>query len=149
MGFSTDPTNPMRPLTTGADRIAPFYDFRPDRLDFVTSSQYYSYIDAYDVRRTMGVKRPYIYFGSGRMGNDYRNYSINCGGQYGSQLAYRAASSTGDVYYNPDSFQIICAGRDGYFGGGPYWTPGRPNAEGSPGYDDMTNFYDKKLGIAP
>jgi hypothetical protein len=42
------------------------------------------------------------------------------------------------VYYNPDSFQIICAGRDGYFGGGPFWTPGRPNAEGSPGYDDMT-----------
>jgi prepilin-type N-terminal cleavage/methylation domain-containing protein len=62
-------------------------------------------------------------------------------------------------FHKADSFQIICAGKDRVFGPGGYWAPsqgvsgmsstqptGVPGVTGAPGGDDLTNFYDSKLG---
>jgi prepilin-type N-terminal cleavage/methylation domain-containing protein len=60
------------------------------------------------------------------------------------------------VYQKPNSFQIISAGADMFFGPGTvpgnpqFWTPNSAptmNPQGSPGYDDLSSFTGALLGI--
>lgn len=142
LGFSTDPIDPMKPVAPGGDHIAPFYDFQIHRLDYLSSGQYFSYIDAYDHRRSLGVKRPYLYFSSGRRGNHYQE-------NHGEKFGVKPYRDTPSTYYKPDAFQIICAGDDGEFGPGGLWTPATASKvypPGSPGSDDRSNFHPRLLG---
>ena len=50
-------------------------------------------------------------------------------------------------YYNPDSGQLISAGADGKFGPGGLWAPATAMSVPVVGRDDVTNFYDKLMGI--
>jgi hypothetical protein len=48
------------------------------------------------------------------------------------------------AYWNPNSFQIISAGKDQAFGPGGLW--GTNNPASGPGADDISNFSSSKLG---
>jgi len=48
-----------------------------------------------------------------------------------------------NVYWEPKSFQIICAGKDGQFGPGGLYTAGSASGVGR---DDRASFHDKILG---
>jgi hypothetical protein len=122
-----------------------------------------------------GLDKPYAYFSSGTRSNGYNAY-VGIGSDClslatpqailpspyngwptppGPPLAY--AQNTGQPtyqYYKADTFQIISAGKDRVFGPGLYWVPsmgasGMSNAGAAPGVDDLTNFYDSKLGVTP
>jgi hypothetical protein len=190
-GFSTNQSNPAQ---IGGDRVPPFFEFKSNRLvplsqwafntqggNQLLLSDFYAYLDGYG-------KTPYAYFSSYKTMNGYNRYfSIvppspwviqgisDC--QSLSVWPYAQALAPLAVYYNPQSFQIISAGKDLSFGPGsnpnlpypppPYGTPPYASAPGTPppystwapsyatvdypqgsfGYDDIANFYDRLLGV--
>jgi prepilin-type N-terminal cleavage/methylation domain-containing protein len=138
-GFSNGP-NPALP---GGDRFGPFFDFKLNRLvdpGRATSPGYRVYIDAYG-------RSPYVYFSSYKVRNGYTRYAgLGSDCSLVPQGPYNDGAGN---YYNPDTFQIISAGRDTVFGPGGPWTPATAPAIAPAGKDDMANFYDKFLGIPP
>jgi prepilin-type N-terminal cleavage/methylation domain-containing protein len=85
--------------------------------------------------------------------NAYASYPLSPTGTWA--YAQSAAPSPG-VYLNPNSYQIISAGADGFFGygsnpaGPAFWTPQNApvmNAQATPGYDDQSNFTGSLLGV--
>jgi prepilin-type N-terminal cleavage/methylation domain-containing protein len=165
-GFSTNPQNPT--LFTAGTK-GPFYEFKRSRLAMVNhsqtgNSQFLSYNDPWGT--------PYLYFSSSRGGNDYwvgpnNNFSTSdCpsapryddhpdlgGSVVGPVLPYPEAILNGGVrFHNPNSFQIISAGKDQVFGscitsgGAWYWKPNAGYRQDHPGADDMSNFHGRLLG---
>jgi prepilin-type N-terminal cleavage/methylation domain-containing protein len=134
-GFSNNGANPAQ---LGGSRLGPFYEFKSDRLidpGRPASLGWPVYIDNY------GGNMPYVYFSSYKARNGYaRYYSL-----YGSDcsLVPQGAYNDGNNFYNPDTFQIICAGRNKLFGPGGLYVSGLINAAGS---DDMANFAEGLLG---
>jgi prepilin-type N-terminal cleavage/methylation domain-containing protein len=146
-GFSADKT---RPFASGGSRIGPWFDFPVARLKNVSHvnsapADFPSFMDAFD------LGRPYLYFASYGKTTGYHvpNPTANdlgdcqSGGGTGTTVAPYIKSMNPAVFYQPESFQIISAGRDGIFeanpaiapmSGGP-WLPG--NGQGG---DDLTNF---------
>jgi prepilin-type N-terminal cleavage/methylation domain-containing protein len=139
-GFSTNPANPAQ---LGGDRLGPYFEFKPVRLvdpGRAASPGYRVYIDAYG-------KSPYVYFSSYKARNGYIRYaSLGSDCSLVPQGPYNDGAGN---YYNPDSFQIISAGRDTVFGNlpGGIWTPTIAPQIPLPGRDDMANFHDRLLGI--
>ncbi len=131
IGFSSDPTNPME--TTSTSNRDTFYDFSPDRLFLVSGASFPSYKDAYGTQ-------PYLYFSATKAGNDYSAAS--------TQLGVSPYVARGGIKFaNANSFQIVCAGKDGQFGaGGKYWAGG-DNGPDANGADDMANFHPVLLGV--
>jgi prepilin-type N-terminal cleavage/methylation domain-containing protein len=135
-GTGNDPTN-----VTGTT-IPPFYQFPSTRL-VAGNGGYFSCLDAWK-------QKPYAYFSSysWKGPNQYLRYFNNPGGSDCSTLnilPYQFPPAGNVVrFVNPDSFQIICAGQDGVFGGGGAWNPqsGIPGA----GADDLTNFASGRVG---
>jgi prepilin-type N-terminal cleavage/methylation domain-containing protein len=99
-------------------------------------------------------------------------YSTTQGLPTGTWPFAQSPGSSTFVYLNPNTFQIISAGADGFFGYGtnpsaatvPFWTPSgapamvwqplNPNGtpatldpQTSPGYDDQSNFTGALLGV--
>jgi hypothetical protein len=181
MGFSTNQSNPMM---AGGDRDAPFFGFKSNRLVQWpnTAPGFPSYLDGYG-------KTPYAYFSSYKAANGYNRYfgvanpympAPNPVQAYNSDCqALRFPAAPGEPqglwpyaqswaptfqYLNPDTYQIISAGKNSNFGLGTY-PPGDPNYAsysggvwrpsqatlaypvGSDGYDDIANFYDRLLGV--
>jgi hypothetical protein len=128
MGFSTNPTDPT---TAGGDRIGPFFDFKPSRLD--TGNGFFRYKDAWG--------SPFLYFSSYKTRNGYNRYGTSdC-----SQAApYFQPNS---IFYNPDTFQIVSAGADGIYGSGGVWDMQSAAPLSVGGADDMTNFYPSLMGV--
>jgi len=110
---------------------------------------------------------PYFYFSSQRAGNDYfgahqapsalnltNNTQVNPSTSWVSLTPYYLSTigtnPTVPRYVNPNSFQIICAGRDGGYGtGAQNWAgfnSGNGSADGA-GYDNYSNFHPVQLGI--
>jgi len=75
------------------------------------------------------------------------NVSANALASWNEFLPYQLSSNR---FVNPNSFQIICAGRDGCFGtGGINWAgfnAGKGNADAY-GYDNFSNFHQTLMGI--
>jgi prepilin-type N-terminal cleavage/methylation domain-containing protein len=146
LGFSDDPQNPTRP---GGTRIRPFYDFQSNRLVQMGGGRGrgFSYTDAHNTGAV------YMYFCAKPQGNLYSADCRPCTnnlGQTSSVNPYMDATSP-QHFINPDSFQLICAGKDGLFGPGGFWRPAFADAHyptGSPGADDLANFHPVRLGIA-
>jgi Domain of unknown function (DUF4190) len=145
LGFSNDPTDPTRP---GGSRIGPFYEYHPNRLRIVVgrSARVFSYLDPYwnDV--------PYLYFATAPTGNSYTAacsaVTNNEGVSSGPVMPYFDAQSP-IHFLHPNSFQIICAGKDGVFGPGGLWTSATARTvypPGSAGSDDQSNFHPRPLG---
>jgi prepilin-type N-terminal cleavage/methylation domain-containing protein len=157
-GFSKNPNNPTAP---GGERDT-FYDFLSNRLK--TRNEYarpatgsvgfYAYLDSYG-------KQPYAYFSSYKTANQYNRYSgtdcphLNNGIDNTGVYPYAELWDPNRKYLNSNTFQIISAGPDGFFGRGTrdgepltLWRQGQQNfSPTQPGYDDMSNFSDRPLGI--
>jgi prepilin-type N-terminal cleavage/methylation domain-containing protein len=143
LGFSTDPTNPVgvdaagNPLA-GVARIRPFFEFRSNRLSRTApnAANLFVYQDAF------GRGMPYAYFSSGRAGNDYAN---DCP----SLLPNGPFRESAARFINADGFQIISAGTDGQFGDPATFSMVVGYNGARPGADDLANFSQRKLGVAP
>jgi hypothetical protein len=86
-------------------------------------------------------QQPYLFFSCNNTKNGYtQGYAI------GGVQAYFAPTNPVQ-YYNPDSFQILCAGWDGVFGPGGSWTGQTASQIAAPGQDDLTNFAQLKMGV--
>jgi prepilin-type N-terminal cleavage/methylation domain-containing protein len=150
-GFSTNPSNPAFHIANpNTSIIPPFFSFESNRLVAGPSKAFLVYKDAYE-------KTAFAYFSSYKTQNGYNRYYLldgqsDCHSLSGKPWPYAEASGR---YLNPNTFQIISAGRDGTFGAGtsnpgsgPFFMTGTPMyGFGQPGYDDMSNFHDKFLGI--
>jgi type II secretory pathway pseudopilin PulG len=106
-GYSTDPSLPL----TGGSR-AKLYDYDKSRLD--TNQLVYF--------PSGKPGSPYIYVNASEYGNTWPNsaytYTAGAAGQSYTIASnqYGAAKRTATEYFNPDTFQILCAGRDETFG---------------------------------
>jgi type II secretory pathway pseudopilin PulG len=126
-GFSDNPTNPTLP---GGTRIGPFYQFRSNRL---TPQPGYAtplmYLDPYGT--------PYAYFGA----TSKNVYNLADCVDLGVQPYLEGANR----FLNPNTFQIISAGKNKVFGpGGPIdLNNGVANEAGA---DDLSNFSSTELG---
>jgi hypothetical protein len=146
-GFST---NNMNPGTAGGKRRGPYFAFQPSRLVPIpvinpaatTLSPYHPvYIDAWQVKAHLhpapyanGV--PYAYFSSNGIMNGYN--LTDC-----ASISATPYFTAAGVYTNPNTYQIISAGKDGAFG-----TMGWNPAGGTtgPAADDQSNFSSSLLG---
>ena len=108
--------NPLQPVTGGARKK--LYDFDLARVDGSTGGYYPSGKPG----------SPYIYFVSGTSANGYgtvaspNTWTVAVSGTH---FAQSQVLSTGTAFFNPDTFQILCAGRDEQFGND----------------DDLSNFW--------
>jgi prepilin-type N-terminal cleavage/methylation domain-containing protein len=131
-GFSADPTDPSIAPVPGTPRKGPYYDgFQSRRLVDRTVTPnfpgigFWSYKDAYE-------KNVYAYFSSYKGQNGYIRYMGQAfwdpviKNNTGSDCSTLGVSPYADQpgvnarFLNPNSFQIICAGRDGVFGRGSF-----------------------------
>lgn len=173
-------------LTFAAGRVTP-RDFGYNTVTKATTPGYVSahnygflsYFDAYS--------KPYLYFSANNRKNGYNTADIIWAGHvtgitspdaYPVGPVYMADNGTTTTpalaFANPDTFQILGAGRDTVYGQGcapmVVNTPGtanpwqrngsyesgqmrfdsvtNPNPPGGNGQDDMSNFYDSPLGVA-
>ena len=165
VGFSDNPKNPMSNVDSNSGNVvfqyqSPSFQFKGNRLAVFPHlgdprGLFPSYTDSYG-------KNVYAYFSAYNRANGYNRYfdgtaaSNDCATL--GVWPYAKSLSPTKEYQNPETFQIICAGRDGTFGPGSdptssspmLWTPGTATlVNGSPpGYDDMSNFHGVLLGIA-
>jgi hypothetical protein len=126
-------TNPRDPCAAGGERIGPFFDFKPDRL----TGNPPACLD-----RFRG--QPIAYFcATGWNGKAWVPDQYNADDC--ASLGVRPYAGM-----NPDSFQLICAGRNKKFGtAGAQWNPANAMQiypPGSDGHDDITNFSTTLLG---
>jgi prepilin-type N-terminal cleavage/methylation domain-containing protein len=157
-GFSTNPSNPTQ---VSGDRINPFYEFQGSQLyqrgcltpgGQTVTAPFASYKDAWG-------QQPYLYFSSYTRRNGYRLGGPGTANGDGDAITvtnkdnttttispyYQSQNPT--IFLNPNSVQIISAGRDGFFGPGGQWTPASALTIPTAGQDDQSNFYDRLLGI--
>jgi len=153
-GFSTNPANPAD-IKSGT-RPA-FFEFKGARLRVGHPGGFLVYTDYYGTGTnpwgTPGM--PYVYFSSGRAGNDY-NIAPPLGPDCPSVLSGNAKPGVDPPvmpfidpnkrFINPNGFQIISAGADGKFGRGGLWNPVSGTVNDPFGADDMANFSPNKLG---
>jgi len=131
-GFSTNPNNPMAP---GGTRKGPFFEFKSNRLEPGNGGFMY-YKDVFGA--------PVVYFSSYKTRNGYNRY----GSSDSTFISGGAYHDGAGRYLNPDSFQIISAGKNKTFGPGGTWTVQQAAAIGPAGGDDFTNFHDLRLGAS-
>jgi hypothetical protein len=143
-GFST---NNMNPAQTGGKRKGPYFTFPTPRLvpgNVVNSAlnAFPVYIDAWQAKSIphsapFANGMPYAYFSSNGTNNGYSTMDCTSIG------ATPYFTATG-VYTNPNTYQVISAGKDGVFGTAG-WTP----SNGATGYgaDDQANFSANLLGV--
>ena len=160
LGFSVNNNNPaadtgLAVAHMGAgNRKGTYYTFPANRL--VTASTYstatsslspffYVFVDPWKSR--IGGPKPYAFFSSGGANNLYNPYKaagITDCLTIGANAWYTAAvAGVPSAYENPNTYQILSAGRDGTFGDGNYI--GGTTGTG-PGHDDQANFSSRILG---
>ncbi|HPP53716.1 MAG TPA: hypothetical protein PK777_12250, partial [Thermoguttaceae bacterium] len=123
-GFSKDPQNPFRKPSADSMRYPPIYDFVQKRLVIDSGTmRYYP-----DISGAIESLSPYIYFRASEYGAV--SFVHNAGGENVTITPYQ--NPTTGEYFNPQTFQIISAGRDNLYGGAAY-------------EDNLTNFTDGKL----
>lgn len=152
-GFSTDPYNPTalpKPIQPPEVRKGPYFTFDNNRLKGPVgprpapfSQNAYVYMDVYGAM-------PYAYFstpkGPNRYNLDVLVQTVPVPGDCPSLVVspYMKNPNPPIQYYNPNTFQIISAGKDMVFGAMTIVAPGNP-AQG-PGADDFSNFASGALG---
>jgi type II secretory pathway pseudopilin PulG len=141
VGFSNSVTNPFTPVA-GQSQKGPFFDF-PNKRMVSSGGSVPWYTDPWGT--------PYCYM-SHQNGNDYYNFPICPTFNWPpSPIQQPNSTASSPNYVNPNSFQIISAGRNMVFGPGGTWpnattygtplSPGRA-VYGQPGAggDDLSNF---------
>ncbi|MSU80221.1 MAG: prepilin-type N-terminal cleavage/methylation domain-containing protein [Gemmataceae bacterium] len=148
-GFSLNPRDPIS-IAGGVDRER-FMDFDTGRLvnrptvAYPTGHPFPSMFDRSDKRM------PYVYFSSGRYG--YDPTTPNSAGGFtpagiltNPVIPYRELLLPPYNFHQKSRFQIISAGRDGLYGPGGVWTQATAGSMSLQGRDDMTSFYESKMG---
>ena len=144
-GFSS---NPSDPFSSGGNRVAAFVEFDPDRFvdtDGDGANSYtdiyedttvpYLYLSSYNGRRyrvlndadidNNGVPELYLSIDSDGNGTeDEQGYAVYMQKDPNSLIPNSSTSTPedGEVAWNKNGFQIICAGADGEFGCGGIWS---------------------------
>jgi prepilin-type N-terminal cleavage/methylation domain-containing protein len=126
-GFSANPANPTDGRT---ERIGPAYTFETKRLA-TGAAGYPVYNDPWGT--------PYAFFSSYKAKNGYNRYGA--GDSAGAAAYVASVNGAVTVYVNPDTVQIISAGKDKAFGSGTF-----PGGVNGPGEDDYANFSGSRLG---
>jgi prepilin-type N-terminal cleavage/methylation domain-containing protein len=148
IGFSTNPRDPTAlPTMPGETRKGPFFNFDSTRLTAPSTrkppfnSTALVYLDVYGT--------PYAFFSSPKGANRYNALPLPTaaiGGDCPSLNVSPYAKNTGPLFqfYNPDTVQIISAGKDMQFGPGGTVPPGTP-VQGV-GADDFSNLTSGRHG---
>jgi prepilin-type N-terminal cleavage/methylation domain-containing protein len=152
-GFSPEGNTPDTVPTLGQG-VGPFFQFDSKRLSIPPKKQYFAaYEDPY------GNKQYYAYFSAFHgNANGYNHYNASDCPSLGL-WPYAASAAAGNApvqYVKKDSWQIICAGKDGKFGPGTnlsgatgvtpyYWNKNTAGAIPADGRDDQANFAGGKL----
>jgi prepilin-type N-terminal cleavage/methylation domain-containing protein len=141
MAIDYQPTNPNGlpgPPPNMGKRRGPYYPFDPSRLIPQLNGGFFVYLDPWKSKTGQYYGQlggsPYTYLSSRGVSNSYTATSA-----YGG-VAYAFGSGQ---YYNPNGYQIISAGKDGYFGSGNMTTGIATGA----GTDDQANFSSTLLGL--
>jgi prepilin-type N-terminal cleavage/methylation domain-containing protein len=145
-GFSTNQSNPA---AQGGTRKGPYYpDFLSTRLSPDPTSGFYTYLDSFvelvDQAGVHHLPQPYAYFcsrGSNNYSSDCPSLGVN---------PYFDGTVAAPRFMNPNSFQIICAGKDNIFGpgGNTGWSSATGyGTGGGAGMDDIANFSKAKLAF--
>jgi prepilin-type N-terminal cleavage/methylation domain-containing protein len=152
-GFSKNPNDPWN---GAGNRTKPSFDFDTKRLKLSQwTPGFLNYIDGYF--NGSPEDKPYFYFTS-RSGNDYSAAdAINHPASFTRIAAFRDQNNR---FINPNSFQIVSAGRDKRVGNfnllpaNPFvvWQNGSFGTASVPGFekdpqDNLSNFHPVKLGI--
>jgi prepilin-type N-terminal cleavage/methylation domain-containing protein len=162
VGFSTNARDPTAmPAVANELRDGPYYNFDTTRLISPSARKAPPFNNTALVYIDPWGKMPYAYFSSGKKANGYNFTPLITGMPVGGDCPdlmvspyFKALAPTGGPtqFYNPDTFQIISAGKDGIFGLGNLHVPGAPveNSPKSPaidqGADDFSNFAGGRLG---
>src|SRR5262249_48218687 len=98
---------------------------------------------------------PYAYFSRARAGNDYNPYATTTpANAVANDCAaitptapqpYFVQQGTTRNYINPDTFQILSAGKNWKYGTGGAFTPTQGTTDAN-GVDDLSNFSKANLG---
>jgi prepilin-type N-terminal cleavage/methylation domain-containing protein len=171
-GFSSNPKNPTYLPRTDAERSLDarlsFMQFDNSRL-FVRDAQWYAarkaegkpYLAApspvfYSYKDSWSTEMPYVYFSAGKRANGYNPAPGDCPSLMRLGPYFEPGASP-TRYINPARFQIISAGKNGWFGPGGPWSPATAASIGeqvavggvsiNTGGDDQANFYGSKLGV--
>jgi prepilin-type N-terminal cleavage/methylation domain-containing protein len=155
LGFST---NPYNPAAAGGTRRGPFFtQFEPARL-IRDPNGFFKYADAWPPKVGQ-PPQPYAYFSAYGVQNGY----VNSWGLYDQKLFPNAAIGTGDcpsllwpnsksppqalqayntgsAFSNPNTHQVISAGKDNLFGTGGKWNPAGGGSPTQDDKDNQTNF---------
>jgi type II secretory pathway pseudopilin PulG len=148
VGFAKNPQNPTLSTTASPERYGPFFDFKTTRLQAGTpspsivpvptggSNGFPRYLDPYGTE--------YIYFGA-RAANDY-----DASHAYKGLAPYFDQNTTPTKWMNPNTYQIISAGRNkvGGTGGGLTVAKDAPARTDDASVDNLTNFSSTELGNA-
>jgi prepilin-type N-terminal cleavage/methylation domain-containing protein len=135
--LSDSNSNPAAPKSAVAARFGPYFNFPSNRL-YLRTGKFPSFMDPYSSPGATTGVQPYAFFSTGiggRYDATHAHLSITNGPYYSSAAPRK--------YLRPDSFQIICAGRDRKFGLG-----GLLSALNADGQDDQSNFSDSVLGVS-
>ena len=163
VGFSTNPQNPFEADTNKPDRKQPLFKFKPERLHQREAGKpFFSYGDGWFGQMFKDKT-------TGKVGQ-----SVTCYAYFSAQKGVYADTDcdrqtdrdgTGNfphpfrhptkkdafnnlVWVNPNSFQIISAGADTFFGGATMWAPNDNSDVGKnpTSTDNVTNFSGGILG---
>ncbi len=123
-GFAKNPEDPFRKYPDEPMRYPPMYEFAQKRLVISGGTiRYYP-----DISGAIEANAPFVYFRASEYGSV--SFVHNAGGEDVTITPYQ--NPTTAEYFNPQTFQIISAGRDNLYGGAAY-------------EDNLTNFTEGKL----
>ncbi|MFO0969311.1 MAG: type II secretion system protein [Gemmataceae bacterium] len=137
--------DPTAPKSAVPQRYGPYFEFQTGRLYTRPGRAFPSYMDAYSTSGSTNGAVPYVMFSTGLTARYDSSHAI---GAPLSVAPYLSTNAPPRKYHNPDSVQIICAGRDRVFGPGGFWSPKNAEAIAAPGADDMANFHTEFLGVS-
>jgi prepilin-type N-terminal cleavage/methylation domain-containing protein len=122
-GFSTSKVNPF--MAGGSDREQPFFKFKANRLlKRDAASPFYSYGDGFFKTLYKGVEQLpcYAYFAPTRIGG-YDGATAHCAALKDAKgnfpMPYKESAT---VYLNKQTYQIISAGQDTFWGNARLWS---------------------------
>ena len=135
-GFSKNPANPFEDLTAGTSRTPPYFQFDSNRIR-QDSNDLFVYVDKYPGQNTP------IWYLSSYDGKGYLTADLPSG--MTKPYLKTESTTTGDVAWNPTTFQLISPGTDNAYGTGGKFISGSTGSLSQQDLDNQTNFTSGKL----
>jgi len=127
-----------KPDSGAEQRFGPYYEFPPKRLVARSGKTFPSFLDPYSNANVPGESSPYAFFSTGLSKRYTPGIPLTTAHSHlGIAEAYKKAG-TPSKWLNPESVQIISAGRDNQFGPGGLWSAATADLATA---DDQSNFH--------